>query len=98
MCISADGQYIYSGGIDNLIRRFDVRKGNTEVPDMILEGHLDTITGLSLSPDGHHLLSNSMDSNLRCWDIRPFVHGNDNSRVSHILLFIMLSKILKLYK
>ena len=24
-------------------------------------GHSDTITGLALSPDGHYLLSNSMD-------------------------------------
>ena len=33
-------------------------------------GHTDTITGLSLSPDGSFLLSNSMDQTIRMWDIR----------------------------
>ena len=32
----------------------------------------DSVTGLALSPDGGLLLSNSMDSSLRCWDVRPF--------------------------
>lgn len=44
--------------------------------DFNLMGHTDTITGLSLSPDGSFLLSNSMDQTLRMWDIRPFVIGN----------------------
>jgi Prp8 binding protein len=35
----------------------------------------DTITCLSLNPKGTHILSNSMDSTLRTWDIRPFVDG-----------------------
>jgi len=34
--------------------------------------HQDTVTGLSLSPDGSYLLSNSMDCSLRIWDIRPY--------------------------
>lgn len=41
-----------------------------------LAGHADTITGLSLSPDGNHLLSNGMDNALLCWDVRPFVAGH----------------------
>jgi Prp8 binding protein len=44
-------------------------------PDLMLHGHTDTITGLSVSPDGNYLLSNAMDSNLRVWDVRPFVHS-----------------------
>lgn len=39
-------------------------------------GHTDTITSISLSPDGNFLLSNSMDHSIRLWDIRPFVVGN----------------------
>ena len=27
-----------------------------------MTGHSDTVTGLSLSPDGHYLLSNAMDN------------------------------------
>lgn len=34
------------------------------------------VTGLSLSPDGNHLLSNSMDSNVFMWDLRPFSNEN----------------------
>jgi WD40 repeat protein len=43
---------------------------------MMLKGHSDTITGLSLSPDGAHLLSNAMDNTLRVWDMRPFAPAN----------------------
>jgi Prp8 binding protein len=38
-----------------------------------LIGHRDSVTGLRLSPDGSFLLSNAMDSTVRCWDVRPFV-------------------------
>lgn len=39
---------------------------------MTLRGHTDSITGLALSADGSHLLSNSMDNLLRAWDVRPY--------------------------
>jgi Prp8 binding protein len=35
-------------------------------------GHTDTISGLSVSPSGSHLLSSSFDNTVRIWDIRPF--------------------------
>ncbi|KAL1447977.1 hypothetical protein MTO96_006549 [Rhipicephalus appendiculatus] len=57
------------GGIDNQIKVWDMRK-NAVLYRMM--GHLDTITGLSLSPDGSYILSNSMDNTLRIWDVRPF--------------------------
>lgn len=63
---------MFSGGIDNIIRRYDVRMPDVEVPDLLLQGHSDTITGLALSPDGNVLLSNAMDSVLRTWNVRPF--------------------------
>jgi Prp8 binding protein len=54
-------------------RRWDVRKGDFETPDMILTGHTNTITGLSLNSEGTHLLSNGMEGGLLKWDVRPFV-------------------------
>ncbi|KAL3316205.1 U5 small nuclear ribonucleoprotein [Cichlidogyrus casuarinus] len=66
-------ELIYSGGIDNIIHAWDVRKLE-EVYQ--LAGHTDTVTGLSLSPEGTHLLSNAMDNTLRIWDIRPFAQGD----------------------
>lgn len=58
-----------SGGIDNDIKVWDLRKNSVLYK---LKGHSDTITGLSLSPDGSYILSNAMDNTLRIWDVRPF--------------------------
>eukprot|EP01133_Synstelium_polycarpum_P010722 gene10722-12471_t len=65
---------VITGGIDNIVRMWDMRK--EETPIITLAGHQDTITGLSVSPDGAHLLSNSMDNSLVIWDIRPFAPTN----------------------
>ena len=97
VCLSRDGLSMYTGGIDNIVRGWDLRAragaailgtagGQTwdwdqvqdtpglelEQESMGLSGHFDTITGLSMSPDGQSLLSNSMDASLRLWDVRPF--------------------------
>lgn len=37
-----------------------------------MQGHVDTVTGLKLSPDGNHVLSNAMDNTVRMWDVRPY--------------------------
>ncbi|KAJ3646375.1 hypothetical protein Zmor_023965 [Zophobas morio] len=62
-------EQIFSAGIDNDIKVWDIR--NHEII-YTLKGHTDTVTGLSLSPDGSYLLSNSMDNSLRIWDVRPY--------------------------
>lgn len=73
VAMRSDGEAVYTGGIDNIIRRFDVRKLGKAVENLQLVGHSDTITGLCLSPDNNFLLSNAMDSSVRKWDVRPFV-------------------------
>ena len=60
---------VFAGGLDNIIRGWDLR---TDEVVLELKGHSDTITGLSLSPDGSRLLSNSMDATLKAWDVAPF--------------------------
>ena len=60
---------VYAGGIDNVVKVWDLRKGEMV---MMLEGHSDTVTGMSLSPDGSYLLTNSMDCTLRIWDMWPY--------------------------
>jgi Prp8 binding protein len=48
----------YIGSIDNQIKEFNLKQQKIE---SILLGHMDSITGMSLSHDGSYLLSNSMD-------------------------------------
>lgn len=62
-------EQIFSGGIDNDVKVWDIRKKEIIY---VMKGHTDTITGMSLSPDGSYLLTNSMDNTLRIWDIRPY--------------------------
>ena len=50
---------IYTGGIENVVKAWDLRR-NAVV--MSMQGHTDTITGMRVSPDGTHLLSNAMVS------------------------------------
>ena len=53
---------------------WDLRKD--EEPTLVLKGHSDTVTGMRVSPDGSHLLTNAMDGTLRMWDMRPFAPQN----------------------
>ncbi|KAK9814586.1 hypothetical protein WJX72_008235 [[Myrmecia] bisecta] len=72
------GDQIYTGGIENVIKVWDLRKDDVS---MTLKGHADTVTALRVSPDGDHLLSNAMDNTLRVWDMRPFAPANRCEKV-----------------
>jgi Prp8 binding protein len=76
VAMSDNSQGVFSGGIDEKIQAWDLRTGSVLYS---LNGHSDTVTGLSLSPDGTKILSNSMDNTLRMWDVRPYV-GQQRSR------------------
>lgn len=73
VALSEAGNEIYSGGIDNTIHAWDLRK---KAVVYSMAGHTDTITSLQISPDSQTLLSNSHDSTVRTWDIRPFAPTN----------------------
>eukprot|EP00466_Bigelowiella_natans_P016201 jgi/Bigna1/54310/estExt_Genewise1Plus.C_310119 len=68
---SDDSLQAFTGGIDEKIKVWDLRKENTV--SYTLDGHGDCVTGLELSPDGRYLLSNSMDNSLISWDVRAYV-------------------------
>ena len=76
VCISDDGAMVYSGGIDNIIRQWDIRQlgssSSATTPSLELFGCMDTVTGLDLNSENTMLLSNSMDRSLKIWDVRPF--------------------------
>lgn len=69
VAMSEVGSEIFTGGIDNDIRVWDLRK-KAVVYSMI--GHSDTIMSMKVSPDAQSLVSYAMDSTIRTWDIRPF--------------------------
>jgi Prp8 binding protein len=70
VCFDDKAEQVFTGGTDNLIHAWDIRKPNNEVYRLL--GHNDTVTCLRLDPSGSYLLSNAMDRDLRAWDIRPF--------------------------
>ncbi|KAL8637424.1 MAG: hypothetical protein Q9228_005301 [Teloschistes exilis] len=67
--IAEAGHELYTGGIDNDIKVWDLRKQSVVYT---MAGHADTVTSLQQSPDTQTLLSYSHDGTARTWDIRPF--------------------------
>ncbi|CAI4228784.1 unnamed protein product [Auanema sp. JU1783] len=67
-------ELVFCAGIDNDIKVWDLRRDDISY---VLRGHGDTVTGMSLSPNGNFLLTNSMDCSLKQWDVRPFVQGTN---------------------
>ncbi|KAK9452613.1 WD40-repeat-containing domain protein [Dipodascopsis uninucleata] len=63
------GSQIFSAGIDQEIKVWDVRQRNVLYT---LPGHYEAVTSLNISDDTQFLVSHSMDNTVRTWDIRPF--------------------------
>jgi len=77
IALAEAGNELYTGGIDNDIKVWDMRK-KTVVYSMT--GHTDTVTSLQVSPDTQSLVSNSHDGTVRTWDIRPFAPTDRHTR------------------
>lgn len=69
IALAEAGNELYTGGIDNDIKVWDMRK---KAVAYTMVGHTDTVTSLSVSPDAQALLSYSHDGLAKTWDIRPF--------------------------
>ena len=67
------GNEIYVADVSPDIKVYDVRKKGVLYT---LNGHADLVTSLQVSPDSQYLLSNSHDSTVRTWDVRPFAPEN----------------------
>lgn len=54
-----------------------------------MHGHNDTVTSLSLSPSGTHILSSAADDSIKLWDVRPFAptSANPNEPNAHPRLY-----------
>jgi WD40 repeat protein len=65
LCFSHDGTWLASGGYDNLVVLYDVKRG---VPTR-LEAHTDHVFGLAFAPDDKTLVSTSWDGTIRFWSV-----------------------------
>jgi WD40 repeat protein len=67
VAFSPDGKLLASGGIDKVVRLWDVTTGKTIAT---LKGHIDTISSVVFSPDGKTLASTGTDRTILLWDVR----------------------------
>ena len=68
MAMSPDGEHFATGGVDGMVRIWDVQSGKLT---RVLVGHNSYVFGLAWSPDGNTLASTgSYDGSVRLWDTR----------------------------
>jgi eukaryotic-like serine/threonine-protein kinase len=63
---SRDSRELFTGGIDNVIRVWDVEKGTVKREQM---AHAGYVLGLSISADGSRLASCGVDGTVKIWDV-----------------------------
>jgi len=68
LCFSHDGLFLASGGDDELVVLYDVRRGMSTR----LEGHTDKVFGLAFAPDDKTLVSTSWDGSIRFWSLANY--------------------------
>lgn len=64
LTVTPDGERLIAGSEDHLIYVYDLKTGHLE---RILEGHTESLTGVSVSPDGGLLLSKGWQEAVRLW-------------------------------
>ena len=67
MAFSPDGTTLASGGIDKVVKLWNVKTG--QPVNQPLAGHTYTINALAFSPDGQTLASGSEDKTIRLWNL-----------------------------
>lgn len=79
VCFSNTNELLFAAGNNHSIHAWDIRANRVL---FTLRGHLNTITGISLSQDGTQLLSNAMDNKVRIWDVTSSVADTHRLRAT----------------
>jgi WD40 repeat protein/tRNA A-37 threonylcarbamoyl transferase component Bud32 len=66
VAVSADGQLIASGGLDNTVTLWNLRTGELL---RILTGHTKAVNCLTFTPDSQAIVSGSDDDSIRIWQV-----------------------------
>jgi len=66
VCVSHDGNFIASAGVDGSIKVWDAINRRELVT---LEGHRGPVTSLTITPDNKHIISSSKDYTIRMWNL-----------------------------
>ena len=84
LCFSRDGFLLASGGDDNLVVLYDLRRGEP----MRLERHKDGVRGLAFAPGDKTLVSTSNDGTILFWSVASrqllLTLAHDNGPVSSV--------------
>ena len=67
VAFNPDGKLLASGGMDKMVRLWDVATGKNTAT---FKGHTGTIASVSFSPDGTILASTGKDRTIRLWDVK----------------------------
>jgi WD40 repeat protein len=81
LCWSKDGAHIFSGSLDNTIRKWRSIDGQELI---VFQGHTNPVRSLCLSLDESYIISASNDCSIRIWDLKanqpigdPLLHDDE---------------------
>ncbi len=77
VAISPDTKLVAAGGLDNIVRIWDIEKGCLLGR---LEGHTDAVYNIIFSPNSRQLVSGSLDNAIKMWELhtpRPVAHDQE---------------------
>lgn len=66
LALSTDGKKLAAGGIDRMVRVWDIATGTLE---HAIENHADWVLGVAFTPDGKGLVTASRDKTAKIWDL-----------------------------
>ncbi len=86
LVFNSKGDILISGSADRTIKVWNAVNGNLK---FTLNGHVDSITALAISPCDRFLISGSVDGELRIWDLinptaKPIIIDNHFSSIAAI--------------